>query len=282
MSDVVIAHISDIHFGGRADPPQLGALERYLPTLGPGVIVVSGDVTQRARHGEFQAIQHYLGALATTAPVHLIPGNHDVQWWRSPFDLLGQRAKFGKYRHYFGENLTPVLDLGDVIVAGMCSAHGVSFGSLTWNLNDLAVRGHLPAGEVERVRRIFSQAAPHQARIAVLHHNVLPGVISRRWGLARPRAAQAALLTLDADIILCGHDHTEGAGQIAGRLPVSTAGTHSLRTRGGRPSAFNLIRIGREQVRIEHHLFERNRLTFRPGETVSFARPRVAAAAVAG
>src|SRR5690606_2997724 len=105
------------------------------------------------------------------------------------------------------------------------------------------VKGYLPAAEVARVRERFARTDPRKTRIAVLHHNVLPGVISRRWGLARPRAAQAALLTLDADLVLCGHDHTEGSGQLDGRLVVSTAGTHSVRTRGGRPSAFNLLRI---------------------------------------
>jgi 3',5'-cyclic AMP phosphodiesterase CpdA len=281
VSDLVVAHISDIHFGGRADLPQLAALERFLPTLGPRVIAVSGDLTQRARHGEFQAARHYLDGLARQASVHLVPGNHDVQWWHSPFGIFGHRAKFRKWRRYFGEDLTPTLELDEVILAGMCSAHGVAFGSLTPNPNDMAVIGHLPAAEVERARRIFAAAPADKVRIAVLHHNVLPGPISHRWGLARPHAAQRALVTLDADLVLCGHDHTEAAGEIAGRLPVSTAGTHSTRTRGGRPSAFNLVRIGTDRVQIEHYVYVRDELTFRRGDTATFARHRGAARTLA-
>jgi 3',5'-cyclic AMP phosphodiesterase CpdA len=278
VSELAVAHISDLHFGGRADLPQLAVLERYLPTLAPRAIVVSGDLTQRARHGEFQAARHYLDTLAArVAPVHVIPGNHDVQWWRSPFGLFGQRAKYQKHRVYFGEELSPVLTLDGLLIAGLRSANGVAFGSLTSNLNDLAVRGHLPATEVARVRALFQAAPAGLVRLAVLHHNVLPGVISHRWGLARPRAAQQALLTLGADVILCGHDHTEGAGQIDGRLAVSTAGTHSLRTRGGRPSAFNLVRIGSEQIRIEHHVYDRGAGTFRPGEATLLPRSARAA-----
>jgi 3',5'-cyclic AMP phosphodiesterase CpdA len=281
VSDLVVAHISDIHFGERSDLPQLAALEKFLPTLGPRVIAVSGDLTQRARHGEFQAARRYLDGLAATALVHLVPGNHDVQWWRSPFGILGQRVKYRKWRRYFGEDLTPTLELDEVILAGMCSAHGVAFGSLTPNPNDMAVIGHLPGSEVARVRRVFAAAPVNKVRIAMLHHNVIPGPVSHRWGLARPRAAQRALLTLDADVVLCGHDHTEAAGEIAGRLPVSTAGTHSTRTRGGRPSAFNLIRIGAERVQIEHYLYVRNELTFRRGDVAAFARSRGAARTVA-
>jgi 3',5'-cyclic AMP phosphodiesterase CpdA len=278
VSDVVVAHCSDLHFGGRADPPQLAALERFLPSLRPRAIVISGDISQRARHGEFQAARHYFDGLAATiAPVHVIPGNHDVQWWRSPLGLFGARVLYGKYRTYFGEELSPVLSMDGLLIAGLCSANGVAFGSLTPNLNDTAVKGNLPAAEVARVRALFQAAPPEQIRLAVLHHNVLPGVLSRRWGLARPRAAQRALLTLGADAVLCGHDHTEGAGQIDGRLVVSTAGTHSVRTRGGRPSAFNLLRISPGQIQIEHYVYAREAATFRLGDTATFPRARRAA-----
>lgn len=277
MSEVVVAHLSDIHFGLRCDLAQVAALERFLPALTPQVIVVSGDVTQRARHGEFQAARRYLDGLGRCAPWHLIPGNHDVQWWLSPLSILGQRAKYGKWRRYFGDNLTPVLELDGLIVAGMLSAHGVAWGSLTSNPNDTAVRGHLPAAEVARVREVFARAPERAVRLAVLHHNVLPGVISRRWGLARPHAAQRALLSLDADLVLCGHDHTEGAGQIDGRLVVSTAGTHSVRTRGGRPSAFNLIRIDGRRIQVDHFVYASTEATFRKGDSVQFVRQRGAA-----
>ena len=281
MSEVVIAHLSDLHFGARADLPQLDALERFLPTLNPRVIVVSGDLTQRARHGEFQCGLRYLEALAPVAPHLIVPGNHDVQWWRSPLSLLGRRVMYEKWRRYFGENLTPVLERDGLIVAGMLSAHGVAWGSLTLNPNDMAVKGHLPASEVTRVRGIFAAAPEAAVRLAVLHHNVLPGVISHRWGLARPLAAQRALLTLDADVVLCGHDHTEGAGQIDGRLVVSTAGTHSVRTRGGRPSAFNLIRIDAQRIQVEHYLYAHADATFRRGDSSQFVRQRSAAPALA-
>lgn len=277
---VIVAHISDVHFGGRADLAQLTVLERFLPSLAPGVIVVSGDLTQRARHGEFQAALRFLTTLRSIAPVHVVPGNHDVQWWRTPFGILGRRVLYEKWRRYFGEDLTPTLVLEHVVIAGLCSAHGVAFGSMTLNPNDTAVKGHLPAAEVRRVREVFARAPKEKLRLAVLHHNVLPGVLSHRWGLARPRQAQAALLSLGADVILCGHDHTEGAGQIAGQLAVSTAGTHSVRTRGGRPSAFNLLRIDGQQIQIEHYLYSREQQTFRHGDTLLFARTRDTAGAV--
>jgi 3',5'-cyclic AMP phosphodiesterase CpdA len=278
VTDTRIAHISDLHFGGRADVRQLEVLERFLPTTEPDAIVVSGDLSLRARHGEFQAAKLMLDRLGAVAPVHLVPGNHDVQWWRSPLGLFGRRVMYGKWRRYFGEDLTPVLELDQVIIAGLLSANGLAWGSLTWNPNDCTVKGNLPRSEVARVKRIFAQAAPHKARLAVLHHNVVPGVVSRRWGLAWPRRAQRALLSLGADLVLCGHDHTEGSGQIGGTLAVSTAGTHCLRTRGGRCSAFNLVTIAPDRIAIQHLLYDQAGATFRPGDTAMYARTRESAA----
>lgn len=274
MSDVVVAHLSDLHFGGRADPPLLAVLARYLPTLAPGAIVVSGDISQRARHGEFQAARWYFETLQALAPVYVIPGNHDVQWWRSPLSLLGATPKYVKYRAYFGNDLSPVLELDGLVIAGLLSSHGVTPGSMTWNPNDTAVKGHLPRAEVERVRARFAALPGGTVRLAVLHHNVLPGVLSHRWGLARPHAAQRALLSLGADVILCGHDHTENAGQIEGQLAVSTAGTLSLRSRGGRPSAFNLVRVTAREISIQYFIYDRAGATFRPGDTAIYARTR--------
>ena len=277
MSGTTVAHLSDVHFGGRADLPQLAVLRRFLPTLNPQAIVVSGDLTLRARHGEFQAAKFYVDELARIAPVLVIPGNHDVQWWGSPLGIRGEDVMFRKYREYFGEELTPTLELDTVIIAGMLSAHGIAPGSLTVNPNDCAVKGNLPAAEVARVRTLFAAAPPHKARLAVLHHNVLPGVISRRWGLARPKAAQRALLSLEADAVLCGHDHTEGMGQIDGRLVVSTAGTHSTRTRGGLPSAFNLLTLEATHVAVTHYCHDRPAATFRRTDTSQFVRSRAPA-----
>lgn len=274
MSDVVVAHISDLHFGGRADFPQLAVLARFLPALGPRAIVVSGDISQRARHGEFQAARLWLDELARQVPVHIIPGNHDAQWWKSPLGLLGEQTKFTKYRAYFGDDLAPVLKVDGLVIAGILSAHGIAPKSVTFNPNDLAVKGHLSAREVARVRGVFESTPADTIRMAVLHHNVLPGLISNRWGLARPRHAQRSLLTLGADVILCGHDHTEGAGQIDGKLVVSTAGTPSLRSRGNRPSAFNVVRVGQEQISVQNYVYERAAAVYRAADIAIFARQR--------
>lgn len=281
---VVIAHISDLHFGGHADLGQIEALEGFLPTLGAGATVVSGDLTQRARHGEFQAAHAFLNRIRAQLPLLVIPGNHDLEWWKSPLGIMGAAPKYAKYSRYFGD-LTPVLELPGAVIAGALSSYGVALGSLTWNPNDVAVKGHLPASETSRVQAIFAKAPAGAVRILTFHHNVLPGRLSRRMGLARWRSAQRRLLATGADVVLCGHDHQEGAGEIAGTLPVSTSGTHSFRSRHGRPSVFNLVKIDEHGVHIQHYRWESSALLFLQSDTFSFARqgsPQVAVSVAGG
>jgi 3',5'-cyclic AMP phosphodiesterase CpdA len=281
---VTIAHLSDLHFGGYADLAQIEALEKFLPTLGADATVISGDLSQRARHGEFQAAHAFIERLRTVMPLLVVPGNHDIEWWRSPLGLAGEGRKYAKYSRYFGD-LRPVLEIPGALIAGALSSYGVALGSLTWNLRDVAVKGHLPDAETDRVKTIFAQAPAGVARILTFHHNVLPGGLSQRMGLARWRSAYRRLVAAGADVILCGHDHQEGAGQIEGAVAVSTSGTHSSRVRGGRPSVFNLVRVDQGAVHIQHYRWDSNDRRFQPSDSFSFARagaPKVAVSVAGG
>ena len=261
-----------MHFGRDADLLQVGVLESLIPTLAPTAIVVSGDLTHRSRHGELQRALVFVDALRNVAPTFVIPGNHDVLWWESPLHIVGSGPLYAKYRHYFGSVLTPSLRLPGLTIESALTSHGAALKSLTWKFwRDTAVKGHLPAAEVARVTAAFRAAPPELLRVLVLHHNVLRGEISRRMGLARWRQAQEALVSTGADLILCGHDHQEGIAALGG-LVVSTAGTHCTRTRGGRPSAFNLVDITGTEIAVRHYVWDRAALVFYPTEPVRFVR----------
>ncbi len=270
-----VLHLSDLHFGGLADIRAIEAVEEVAPSLKLAAVIVSGDFCQRARAGEFQRGRAFLRSLAKLAPVHAIAGNHDVQWWREPFDipLLG-RARFAKYRRYVGQDLAPMLRVDGAVICGAATAHGLALGSLTWNPRDLTVKGHLPRAELDRAARAFA-AGGASLKILVVHHNVLKGNISRRWGLARPQAALAGIVASGADVVCCGHDHEEGIGAIerdGRRVVVSTAGTLSTRGRGRRPPSFNLLEVTPEKIRVEIHRFDASSGRFAEAEGRDFAR----------
>jgi 3',5'-cyclic AMP phosphodiesterase CpdA len=235
--------------------------------------VVSGDVAQRARHGEFQRARAFVQRALETAPVYIMPGNHDVQWWWRPFLPFGKDALYTKYRRYFGEELTPTMELPGALLTGVLTSHGLSFASIS-TPRDFTVKGHLPKREIERARGIFARAPGDAARVLVVHHNVLRGDISQRMGLARWRTAQQRILESGADVVLCGHDHQEGADVLGGRVVVSTTGTLSVRTRGGRPSCFNFVTIEPSAVQVTFFRWEAEPGRFRASDTFAFARER--------
>ncbi len=273
-----IVHLSDVHFGGVADIAQIQAVEDLVPDLEPRLVVISGDLSQRCRHGEFQAARGMVRELERTAPAFVIPGNHDVQWWWRPFIPFASQIKYRKYTQYFGPVRSPTIKFPEAIVTGVLTSHGVTWGSLTWRLRDIAVKGHLPKSQIEHARRVFAGAEPEQVRVLVLHHNVLRGDISRRMGLARWKQAQRRILESGADIVLCGHDHQEGADLLGGRVVVSTAGTLSTRSRGGRPSVFNRVVIADDSISVEYYRWEADRRLFKRSDVYTYPRPARASA----
>jgi predicted phosphodiesterase len=143
---------------------------------------------------------------------------------------------------------------------------------LTLDVRDLAVKGHLPAREIRRVKELFRRSDPGQLRVLVLHHNVLRGELSGRMGLARWKQAQRRIADSGAELVLCGHDHQECAEQLHDKLVVSCAGPLSLRSRGGRPAAFHNICWDNESIQIEQYRWSSERRSFKRTDVHVFTR----------
>ena len=70
-----IAQISDLHFG-RHNGAVVEALLDSLRVSDSDLVVVSGDLTQRARRHEFALARAFLDRIGR--PLLVVPGNHDV------------------------------------------------------------------------------------------------------------------------------------------------------------------------------------------------------------
>lgn len=274
MSRVSILQCSDLHFGRDGELLQVAGLEALAADLRPSAVAIAGDLTQRARHGEFQRALVFIQAMRQLAPTIVVPGNHDVQWWATPFDVIGAGPKYEKFRKYFGEELTPTLVVDGAILSGVLTSYGVVAGSMTVNLNDMAVKGHLPARETERVGIRFAEESPDLLRVLVMHQNLLRGNISGRMGLAHWRTAWRNVMATGADLILCGHDHEEAAGTLPNGAVVATSSTHTPRTRGHRPSACNLIIADATTIVVRHYIWVAGDRAFHAGPETVFPRPR--------
>ncbi len=273
---ITLLQCSDVHFGRDVDLAQIAGLEQLARAVTPTAIAIAGDLTQRARHGEFQRALEFVQTMRRVAPTLVVPGNHDVQWWAAPFDVVGAAPKYEKYRRYFGDDFTPTLVLDGVILCGVLTSYGVAAGSMTYNLNDMAVKGHLPPRETERAGTRFQAESADLLRVMVMHQNLLRGRISQRMGLAWWERAWRNVMATGVDLVLCGHDHEEAVGTLPNGAVVATSSTHTHRTRGGRPSACNVIVADATSITVQHHTWHPDG-AFIPGPATTLPRHRTGA-----
>ena len=274
-SPIALFHCSDVHFGHPAVPEQYEAIEALLHEQKYDVTAVSGDLTQRARAGEFQRARAFLKHAERVSKVIVVPGNHDVKWWLSPFRLGDDRNLLRRYRQYISEDIEPVLRIPGATFVGINTCHGVIHETLTWNLRDLSVIGYVRDDQIDRAARAFAEAPPGDARIIVMHHNPVRGELSGRHGLRNTRTVLSAFERLEVDLVCCGHDHQEAVHYIEHTRRatiISTAGTISNRQRGGRPSSVNTIRINENEIEVQTLIWSDDQHTFAPSLHKVFTR----------
>src|SRR5690606_10505705 len=108
------------------------------------------------------------------------------------------------------------------------------------------VIGDLRPEQLARAQREFAAARADDARIVLMHHNPVKGELSQRHGLKNTTHILGRFAEMGVDLVLCGHDHQEAIHYIEHTRKgtvISTAGTVSNRSRGGRPSSANVITI---------------------------------------
>lgn len=270
-----VFHCSDLHFGHPAVPEQYEAIEALIQERKYDVVAVSGDLSQRARVGEFQRARAFLRQAEAVSHTICVPGNHDVSWWKAPFGIGSEERMYEKYRAYISQDLEPVLRVAGATFVGLNTSQGVVRETLTWNLRDISIIGHLSRGQIDRAEAEFGRSRSDDARVVVMHHNPVKGELSQRHGLKGTQRILGAFAEMGVNLILCGHDHQEAVHYIEhtrrGTI-VSTSGTISNRSRGGRPSSVNSIRITDEEIEVSTLVWSDERHDFVAGPAKCFSR----------
>lgn len=276
-----VFHVSDLHFGWPAVPEQIEAIEQFILDKKFDVVAISGDLTQRARAGEFQRAAAFIRDARRVSKVITVPGNHDVAWWKAPLGVSDKSKVYANYRRFVDKNLEPVLHVPGASFVGINTAHGVTLRTLTWNLRDISIIGDIHQAQIDEAREIFEKSPPNDARVIVMHHNPVRGELSQRHGLKNTQKILGAFAEMGVDLVCCGHDHQESVHYIEHTRKgtvISTAGTISNRSRGGRPSSVNVIAIGRETIDVTTFVWSKDHRTFVTGPHKRFKRTEYVAA----
>jgi 3',5'-cyclic AMP phosphodiesterase CpdA len=230
----VLLQISDPHFGTERLPVVV-ALVRLSLEQQPDLVVVSGDITQRARRGQFEAARTFLERLGK--PWLAIPGNHDIPL----FDLRARVLRpYARHCEAFGPDLEPEHDAPELLVLGV--------NTTRWYRHQ---DGEVSSAQIGRVARRLQRAGAAQLRVVVVHqpvavpqerdvHNLLRGHAAalRDWAVA------------GCDLVMGGHIHLPYVAALPGLarpMWAVQAGTAvSWRVRDGIQNSVNLLRWGRD------------------------------------
>ncbi len=275
MTHLTILHVSDLHFGFSAVPEQIDAIEEMIAREAYSVVAISGDLSQRSRAGEFQRARAFIRDAAKVSRVITVPGNHDVAWWKSPLHVRGSARMYSNYRRFVDPVLEPTLRVPGATFVGLNTAHGVSTRTLTWNVRDISIIGDLRRSQILHAESEFEASPRMDARVIVMHHNLVKGELSQRHGLKDTRKVLGAFAEIGVDLVMCGHDHQESVHFIEHTRKgtvISTAGTVSSRSRGGRPSSVNVITVTNDAIDVETHVWSSSHHMFTLGPSRCFAR----------
>ncbi|HEX5577946.1 MAG TPA: metallophosphoesterase, partial [Gemmatimonadaceae bacterium] len=159
--------------------------------------------------------------------------------------------------------------------AGINTSHGVTMRTLTWNMRDISIIGDVTSEQFDAAEEKFERADPKDARVIVMHHNPVKGELSQRHGLKGTKKVLGRFAKMGVDLVLCGHDHQESVHFIEHTRKgtvISTAGTVSNRSRGGRPSSVNVIHIAEKTIDVTTYIWSQSSSTFEPGPHRCFDR----------
>jgi 3',5'-cyclic AMP phosphodiesterase CpdA len=252
-----IVHISDLHFGA-LDPATLDPLRDAVAGLGPALIVVSGDLTQRARPAQFEAAKAFLRTLAAPR-VLCVPGNHDVPLWNL---LRRTLAPLRHYRRHIDAELYPTWIDDEVALIGINTARSATIAN-----------GRVNHRQLQRIARFLDAEAEGRCRIVVAHHPFALPEDSREQRVGRSRRSLAALVDARVDLLLTGHRHRPWVRALEPGPLTIHAGTATSARRRGEPNSFMVLDLSARQARIERWDWRPADAAFAPESAPAFDGP---------
>jgi 3',5'-cyclic AMP phosphodiesterase CpdA len=187
-----LLQLSDPHFGTER-PEVVEALAAFVHRRAPDLLVLSGDITQRARRAQFAAARAFCDRLGIGTWL-AIPGNHDIPL----YDVFTRAfAPYRGFRRAFGDELAPVRETADLLAIGVLTTRRYRHK-----------HGEVSPAQVEAVAAALRAAPPEKLRVVVTHQPVdLPPDRDQNNLLRGREAAVRAWVDAGVDLILGGHIH---------------------------------------------------------------------------
>lgn len=267
-----IVHLSDIHFG-KFDPTHIKPLLAAINKINPHLIIISGDLTQRARLREFQQARSFLAELKS--PYLVIPGNHDIHPEYKPFARF--MRPYSRYQRFISRDLEPTYVDDEVVVASINTvrASTIKNGRVNWS-------------QIKKAWEFLAEHNSGRLKIIVTHHPFdLPRELPDMPLVGRAKTAVKAFSMAGVDMYLSGHLHhssvvgTAERHKIEGYSAIAVqAGTVSIRLRSFQADnmpegqSFNVIIVNKPSVTVNTYSWNPDRQEFKETTKTKFSAPQ--------
>ena len=251
-----IVHLSDLHFG-KVDPQLLEPLRKCVEAIAPHLVVVSGDLTQRAKPEEFRDAKAYLDTLPM--PQLVVPGNHDI-----PLYNIFQRlvTPLNKYKRIITEDLEPTYIDDEIAVVGVNTARSLTFKDGNVNREQLA-----------NVKAKLCGLDDGVVKIIVTHHPFnIPDDHDESELVDHAVRAMEQFAECGADVMMSGHLHKTSTSSSSERYKIPghaalivQAGTATSVRGRGETNSFNALHLDRDQITIERWQWNNHSKVFEQG-----------------
>ena len=242
--NTTLVHISDPHFGTE-NPKIADRLIEEIHEINPSVVIVSGDLTQRAFKKQFAKAKKFLDRI--NFPKVIIPGNHDI-----PLFNIFQRFinPYKNYKEYISAEQYPEFNSENISLVGVNSCS--PFRSQSGRIKDYDI-GYL--------REHFSKENPEKIRGVVIHHNIFPfEEIKGSSALVNADKFLAAMNKCGVDIIFAGHlhkslAHTYNEAGIENNVLVLQAGTCISRRLREEDNTYLVVKTNKEEINVNFRIY---------------------------
>jgi len=238
-----LVHISDIHFG-RIDYAVVEKLIVKINEIEPNLVVVSGDLTQRARSQQFIEARQFLDKLPK--PQIVVPGNHDIPLYNVYSRFV---SPLKKYKRFITNDLQPFYTDDEIAVLGINTARSLTVKG-----------GRINQKQVANIREKMCDLNDEILKVVVTHHPFdLPEGFADDDLVGRAKMVMERIADCGADLFLAGHMHISHIGHTATRYKLDNhrsalvvqAGT-AASTRGrGEANSFNLIEFEHPRLTVK-------------------------------